>query len=199
MHPPHQPVSSGTVQAFRILGVPVRLHFTFVLLLVFLIVTDLGRVSSGAYALFLLGLFASVLLHEMAHAVVAGRFGVRTLEIVMYPIGGISRMERTLRPKEEMWVSLAGPFMNLTLAVGLLGLAGATHQSFPTKFADLINDIAQPSEAVVGRLGFANMLLALFNLLPAFPMDGGRALRAMLSYIRPEAEATRIAAWMGRR
>ncbi|HXP84921.1 MAG TPA: site-2 protease family protein [Bryobacteraceae bacterium] len=194
----HQPVTSGTIQAFRIWGVPVRLHFTFVLLLVFLLVTDLGRVSSGAYALFLLGLFASVLLHEMAHAAVGLRFGVRTVEIVMFPIGGISRLERSLKPKEELWISLAGPFMNLVLAGGLFGLAVATHQVFPTKFSDLINDLAQPSEAVVARLGFANLLLALFNLLPAFPMDGGRALRALLTYIRPEAEATRIAAWMGR-
>jgi Zn-dependent protease/predicted transcriptional regulator len=193
-----RPVTSGTIQAFRIWGVPVRLHFTFVLLLVFLLVTDLGRVSSGAYALFLLGLFASVLLHELAHAAVGLRFGVRTVEIVMFPIGGISRLERSLRPKEELWISLAGPFMNLLLAGGLFGLAVATHQAFPTRFSDLINDLAQPSEAVVARLGFANLLLALFNLLPAFPMDGGRALRALLSYIRPEAEATRIAAWMGR-
>jgi CBS domain-containing protein len=97
-----------------------------------------------------------------------------------------------------LWISLAGPFMNLLLAAALFGLAVATHQVFPSKFSDLINDLAQPSEAVVARLGFANLLLALFNLLPAFPMDGGRALRALLSYIRPEAEATRIAAWMGR-
>lgn len=193
-----RPVTSGTVQAFRVWGVPVRLHFTFVLLLVFLIVTDLGRVSSGAYALFLLGLFTSVLLHEMAHALVGMRFGVHTTEIVMYPIGGISRMERPLHPNEELWISLAGPFMNILLAAGLFALAVGTHQAFPSKFSDLINDLSQPSEAVVARLGFANLLLALFNLLPAFPMDGGRALRALLSYIRPEAEATRIAAWMGR-
>lgn len=191
-------MTSGTIQAFRVWGVPVRLHFTFVLLLVFLLVTDLGRVSSGAYALFLLGLFASVLLHELAHALVGQKFGVRTVEIVMFPIGGISRLERPLRPKEELWISLAGPFMNLVLAAGLFALAVGTHQAFPTKFSDLINDLAQPSEAVVARLGFANLLLALFNLLPAFPMDGGRAARALLSYIRPEAEATRIAAWMGR-
>jgi Zn-dependent protease len=167
-------------------------------LLVFLLVTDLGRVSSGAYALFLLGLFASVLLHEMAHALVGLRFGVRTLEIVMFPIGGISRLERSLQPKEEVWISLAGPFMNLVLAGGLFGIAVATHQAFPNKFSDLVNDLAQPSESVVARLGFANLLLALFNLLPAFPMDGGRTLRALLTYIRPEAEATRVAAWLGR-
>jgi len=175
------------------------LHFTFVLLLVFLLVTDLGRVSSGAYALFLLGLFASVLLHEMAHAAVAARFGVRTIEIVMFPIGGISRMERILKPKEELWISLAGPFMNLVLAAALFGFVANLHQNVPIhQFSDLVADLSQPSETVLPRLAFANLLLGLFNLLPAFPMDGGRALRALLTYIRPEGEATRIAAWMGR-
>src|SRR6478736_4463305 len=101
--------SAGTVKAFRIAGVPIRLHFTFVLLLAFLVVADLGRESSGAFALYLLGLLASVLLHELAHAGVAARVGVRTLEIVMFPIGGLSRLERRLRPVEELWVALAGP------------------------------------------------------------------------------------------
>jgi Zn-dependent protease len=194
-----QAVTSGTVQAFRMWGVPVRLHFTFLLLLVFLLVTDLGRVSSGAYALFLLGLFASVLLHELAHAAVGARFGVRTLEIVMFPIGGVSRLERMLQPKEELWISLAGPLMNLLLAGALFAVVVPLHQTVPIRqFSDLVADLAQPSETVLPRLAFANLLLGLFNLLPAFPMDGGRALRALLTYIRPEAEATRIAAWMGR-
>lgn len=195
----HQAVTSGTIHAFRLGGVPVRLHFTFLLLVAFLIVTDLGRVSSGAYALFLLGLFASVLLHELAHAAVSARLGVKTVEIVMFPIGGISRLERMLQPSEELWIALAGPLMNLLLAAALFGILLTTHQSVAIhRVADLVNDIAQPSESVLPRLAFANLLLGLFNLLPAFPMDGGRALRALLTYIRPEAEATRIAAWMGR-
>jgi Zn-dependent protease/CBS domain-containing protein len=188
--------TSGTVKGFRLLGVPVRLHFTFLILLIFLVVTVFGSHQSGAnYALFLLGLFASVLLHEMAHAFVASRFGVRTTEIVMFPIGGLSRMERTLRPTEELWISLAGPFMNLLIAAGLLSYLYNSHQPMPKGLADLLH----PTDlGALPLLAGGNLLLALFNLLPAFPMDGGRALRALLGYIRPEEEATRIAAWMGR-
>ena len=187
--------TAGTVGVFRLLGVPIRLHFTFILLLIFLVVTDLGHDSSGVFALFILGLFASVLLHEMAHALVAQRFGVRTSEIVMFPIGGLSRMERALRPTEELWISLAGPGMNLLLATLIFGYMAATHQGIHFKLDELVE---LRDSNVFPRLGFANIILAVFNLLPAFPMDGGRVLRALLSYLRPEEEATRMAAWMGR-
>jgi len=105
--------TAGTVRAFQFLGVPVRLHFTFILLLLFLIVTALGYDSTPVFAIFILGLFASVLLHEGAHAALAAAFKIRTVEIVMFPIGGLSRMERRLRPVEELWISVAGPLANL--------------------------------------------------------------------------------------
>ena len=96
--------TAGTLKGFSLFGVPVRLHFTFILLVIFLVVTDLGsRQSSASYAVFLLGLFASVLLHEIGHALVGKRLGVRTTEIIMFPIGGLSRMERMLSPTEELW------------------------------------------------------------------------------------------------
>jgi Zn-dependent protease len=166
------------------------------ILLIFLLVTVFGSRQSGTnYALFLLGLFASVLLHEMAHAFVGSWFGVRTTEIVMFPIGGLSRMERPLRPTEELWTSLAGPIMNLLVAGGLLGYLYHSGQAMPKGLSDLLH----PSDlGALPLLAGGNLLLALFNLLPAFPMDGGRALRALLGYIKPEEEATRIAAWMGR-
>jgi Zn-dependent protease/CBS domain-containing protein len=187
--------TAGTVKAFRLLGVPVRLHFTFILLLIFLLVYDLGQESSGSLALFILGLFASVLLHEMAHAAVARRFGVKTTEIVMFPIGGVARMERTPKPGAELWISIAGPLMNVLIAAGILGFMAATRQSMQFNLDELV----RPQDTnVLPRLAFANVLLAGFNLLPAFPMDGGRVLRALLSFIRPEEEATRLAAWMGR-
>jgi Zn-dependent protease len=189
--------TAGTVPAFRLLGVPIRLHFTFILLLIFLVVTDLGsKDESGAsYALFLLGLFASVLLHEMAHAIVAARFRVKTIEIVMFPIGGLARMERPLKPIEEFWTALAGPLMNVILSFGLFAYMRFTHQPLGIHLIDLIH----PTDAnVVARLAVGNLLLAAFNFMPAFPMDGGRILRALLSLVRPEDEATRIAAWMGR-
>jgi Zn-dependent protease/CBS domain-containing protein len=178
------------------LGVPVRLHFTFILLMVFLVVTDLGsREASASYAIFIIGLFTSVLLHELAHAYVGIRFGVRTSEIVMFPIGGLSRMERPLKPVEELWIAFAGPLVNILISAGLFGYMLYMHMAVPIKGSDLL----QPTDAnALARLAYGNLILAAFNLLPAFPMDGGRILRALLSYIRPEDEATRIAAWMGR-
>lgn len=189
-------VTAGTLKGFSLLGVPVRLHFTFILLVIFLVVTDLGsRQSSGSYVVFLLGLFASVLLHEIGHAFVGMRFGVRTTEIIMFPIGGLSRMERMLQPTEELWVSLAGPMVNILLSAAIFGYMVLQHEAVPINLSDLL----QPTDAnALARLAYGNLLLAGFNLLPAFPMDGGRALRALLSYIRPEDQATRLAAWMGR-
>jgi Zn-dependent protease/CBS domain-containing protein len=187
---------AGTVPAFRLFGVPVRFHFTFLLLLVFLIVTDLGSKGGGAsFALFILGLFASVLLHELAHALVGNRFNVKTIEIVMFPIGGVSRMERMLKPKEELWIAAAGPLTNLLLAAGIFALLRLTNATAAIRLKDVI----ELSDAnVLPRLAFGNLLLAGFNLIPAFPMDGGRILRALLSFIRTEEEATQMAAWMGR-
>lgn len=178
------------------LGVPIRLHFTFLLLLIFLVVIDLGAKESGAsYAIFLAGLLFSVLLHEMAHAWVASRFGVKTLEIVMFPIGGLARMERSLKPAEEFWIALSGPLVNVVISLSIFGYMRAMHLPLGIHLSDLTH----PSDGnVLARLAVGNMLLAAFNFLPAFPMDGGRILRALLSLIRPEDEATRIAAWMGR-
>lgn len=188
--------TAGTVRAFRLFGVPVRLHFTFILLVVFVAVSVLGSNQSNAsYAIFLLGGLVSVLLHELGHAAVAARFGIRTLEIVMFPIGGLSRMERSLKPAAEIWVSLAGPFVNILLAAGIFAYMISTREAAPVGLADLM----QPNgKSVLALLLYGNLLLAGFNLLPAFPMDGGRILRALLTYVRPEDEATRIAAWMGR-
>jgi Zn-dependent protease/CBS domain-containing protein len=177
-------------------GVPVRLHFTFLLLLIFLVVTDLGSgEASGTYALFILGLIGSVLLHEMAHALVGMRLGVHTTEIVMFPIGGLSRMERPLKPREELWITSAGPLVNILISAGLFAYLYNTHQSFGVKASDMLRPV---DVNVLARLAYGNLLLAGFNLLPAFPMDGGRILRALLSCVRPEDQATRIAAWMGR-
>ena len=129
------------------------------------------------------------------HAFVAAQLKVRTLEIVMFPIGGLSRLARRLTPKEEILVTLAGPLANLAIAGAFLGYMAAVHQPVTIGLRDLL----APSDANVWqRLAFANLLAAALNLLPAFPMDGGRVLRAFMSMVRPEEEATRVAAWMGR-
>jgi Zn-dependent protease/predicted transcriptional regulator len=188
--------TAGTIRFFSLFGTPFRLHFSFILLATVVVVKDLaGHQTTSTYTWFLVGMLISVLLHEVAHALVANQFKVRTLEVVMFPIGGLPRMERVLKPIEEIWISLSGPLMNAIIAAGLFTYLAATHQAAAIKPSDLI----EPSDVnLLGLIGFGNLLLVLMNLLPAFPMDGGRILRALLTYIYPEDEATRIAAWIGR-
>ena len=170
-----------------------RLHFTFILLLIFLLFVGVGERQSGAStAIYILALFASVLLHELGHTLAARHYGIRTLEIVMYPIGGVSRPERQPKPREELWISLAGPTVNLALALVLLGWMTAQHG-----FVALAQ-LREPTDAnLAERIAFGNLALWLFNLLPAYPMDGGRILRSVLALHRPVEEATRIASGAG--
>src|SRR5690349_13079894 len=117
---PNEKPISGTIGVIRIFGVPVRLHFTFLLLLVFLVFIGIGeKQSGGATALYVLALFASVLLHEIGHTLVARHYGIRTLEIVMFPIGGVSRPERMPKGRQELFISLAGPLVNALIAAVL--------------------------------------------------------------------------------
>ena len=178
----------------RILGVPVRLHFTFVLLLVFLLFIGVGGRQSGpSTVVYILALFASVLLHELGHALVARRYGIATVEIVMFPIGGVSRPERPPSVKEELWIALAGPMVNLLIAVGLMSWMAVQHGFVA------LEQLREPTDAnLVERIALGNLVLCVFNLLPAYPMDGGRILRSVLALRRPEEEATRIAAGAGR-
>jgi Zn-dependent protease len=186
--------ASGSVGSVRLLGVPIRLHFTFVLLLIGLVVIGLSsNQSPGNYTLFVLAVIASVLLHEFGHAFISSRYRIRTIEIVMYPIGGVARLERPPKPWEEFWIALTGPAVNLAIAAFIFALLYSEKR--PINLFALV----QPSDAnLADRIALANLILAGFNLLPAFPMDGGRMLRAILSRMKSEYEATRIATWSGR-
>jgi Zn-dependent protease len=180
--------------SIRLLGVPVRFHFTFVLLIVFLTVMGVGgKQSNLMYALYIVGLFASVILHELGHALVGRRYGVRTVEIVMFPIGGVARLEKNPKPSQELWIALAGPLVNLLIAGALFGYLYFANQLVA------IETLFDPSDSnLAERIAFGNLILAGFNLLPAFPMDGGRVLRAILARSQSEDEATRKAASAGR-
>src|SRR6202011_5212645 len=121
----------------------------------------------------------SVLLHEFGHAFVSSLYGIRTLEIVMYPIGGVARLERPAKPREEFWIALTGPVINLLIAGIIFGVLYLKSRSV-NLFA-----LAHPADGnVADRIVLGNLILAGFNLLPAFPMDGGRMLRAILSHIK---------------
>src|SRR5579872_4685866 len=118
--PQQQPIS-GTIGIGRFFGVPIRLHFTFLALLIFLVWIGIGEKQSGAdTAIYILALFVSVLLHEIGHTLVARHYGIRTIEIVMFPIGGVSRPERLPKGRQELFISLAGPLVNAVIAGGLI-------------------------------------------------------------------------------
>lgn len=177
----------------RVFGIDLRVHALFGLLLVWqagVAWTQSGTLSGVLTSVgFILALFLMIVLHELGHALVARKFGIRTADITLLPIGGIARLERIPeRPSEELLVALAGPLVNLALAAALaVGHAAAGLRVLP-------NGTEMP---FVTSLLYANAALAAFNLLPAFPMDGGRVLRAFLAIRGDRLRATRIAARVG--
>lgn len=183
--------SPGSLQLLKVAGIPIRVHFTFLFLVLWFAfyTANLGEPASMAMLLLLL-VFACVVLHELGHALVARRFGLETREIVLYPIGGVARLMGSPSGVAELVIAAAGPLVNLVLATILIFVMSALQISF-----DLEAEAA--SAALMSRLLFANLLLFGFNLLPAFPMDGGRILRAVLSLFVGEVEATRFAAMVG--
>ena len=141
---------------------------------------------------FILALFACVVLHEMGHAIAARRFGITTKDITLLPIGGLARLERMPEePKQELWIALAGPAVNVAIAAALYGWVTLTHQWEP------LSQLRIATGSFVERLLVANIWLVLFNLIPAFPMDGGRVLRALLASRMPYPKATQRAASVG--
>jgi stage IV sporulation protein FB len=185
--------SPWAIKVGRLAGIPVRIHLTFFLLLLWF-----GNVSASegegffGGVVFMLLLFACVVLHELGHALTARHWGVRTSEIVLYPFGGVARVDRMPSGRAELVIALAGPLVNLVLA-GMLGVALFVLRSHsPGTLEELIADAP-----VLWQLLWANLILFGFNLLPAFPMDGGRVLRAALSLVLGEARATQIAATVG--
>ncbi len=183
----------GSLFSISLLGVPVRFHFTFVLLAVFLVAIGLEGPSGAEAAIYVLALFSCILMHELGHALVARHYGIGTHEIVLFPIGGVARLERNPKPREELWIALAGPMVNLAIAAALIGGAAAMSGS-----VDWNSVFARKSGSLMGQIAAGNLLLALFNLLPAFPMDGGRILRSMLALRMGEDNATAVAARAGR-
>ena len=191
---PREAQFPGTLGSVEVFGIPVRFHFTFWLIVVWLIVIgSRGAQSAAGTTFYILSIFGSVLLHELGHALVALRFKIKTLEIVMLPIGGLARLERPPRAREEFWVAIAGPAVNLIIGGALMAVAWLGGRPLAPE-----TWMTQPSDAnLAERIGVANLFLAVFNLLPAFPMDGGRVLRSLLARWRPESEATRTAARIG--
>jgi Zn-dependent protease len=180
----------------RIAGVDVHLHFTFLLLLGWVALSHYFQRQNWQDALgglaFTLSLFAIVVLHELGHALTARRFGIRTRDITLLPIGGMARLERIPeKPKQELLVALAGPAVNVGLAAMLFGVLVVGAEMSAAREFKLVGG------HFLAKLMWVNVSLAVFNLLPAFPMDGGRVLRAVLAMRMDYVRATNIAASIG--
>ena len=176
----------------NLFGIRVRVHFTFILLLVWMAVLAPNLESNaGLLGLVVVGLLMSVVLHELGHALTARRYGIETREIVLTPIGGVARLDGYPRGLAELAIAAAGPLVNLALAVVLFfGLVAA---GLPPWGAGAVVDLPSALQWLL----FGNLCLFALNLLPAFPLDGGRILRSALSFLMGQERATRIATRLG--
>jgi Zn-dependent protease len=179
----------------RIAGTDLRVHATFLLLLTWAALTAYqqdGPEAAVDLTLFLVALFACIVLHEFGHILMARRFGVRTPDVILLPIGGVARLERIPdEPKQELLIAVAGPAVTLAIAGALLVVA-----SLLGLRPSLLDPVGGQQPFIV-RLMAVNVYLLLFNLLPVFPMDGGRVFRALLAQRLGLMRATRIAGGVG--
>ena len=184
-----------SLKVASISGIEVRIHLTFLLFLAWIWVSYYrvaGLAGAVQGVLFVLALFACVLLHEFGHAFAARGFGIATPDITLLPIGGVARLSRIPdQPWQEFVVAIAGPLVNVVIAGALIFVV---HRSAELQQLEYLEN---PRVELLSRLASVNVMLVLFNLIPAFPMDGGRILRALLAMTMPYARATQIAAWIG--
>lgn len=189
----------GSFKIGSVLGITVRVHWLFVALIVVLLAMSGGEgevVRRSELAIHLALLFGIVFLHELGHSLVARRYGIRIFDITFWPLGGMARMsEIPERPATEMWIAFAGPLVNFVLALVALPVAAwAFLQSAEPGAGAGLEALTRWSVTFVG----INLALGTFNLLPAFPMDGGRILRAFLGRKRDWVAATELAVKVGR-
>jgi Zn-dependent protease/predicted transcriptional regulator len=183
----------GSLRVARILGIDIYVHVTFWLLVGWIVLSDVLAGSGYRAALdgilMMCILFVIVVLHELGHAMAARRFGIRTERITLLPIGGVASMERIPDdPVQELVVAIAGPAVNIALAIIVLA---------PLLIQSRLSDLGDFGK-LLPALFWINVFLAVFNMLPAFPMDGGRVLRAFLSLHLDRVRATQIAAALGK-
>ena len=191
----------GSFKIGQALGIDVKVHWTFFLLLAFFAFIGYqgrgGLVGALVTIAFIVMLFISVLLHEFGHSLVAQRLGIKIRDITLLPIGGVSNMRTPPEnPSEEVKITLAGPLVNVVLAPIFIGVGfalGADPANLANPFVGGFSSVGQ----FFVYLGMINVVLAIFNLLPAFPMDGGRVLRGLLATRVGRVRATEIASVIG--
>lgn len=193
---------SWSFRIARVSGIDIRVHLTF-LLIVLWGAQEFGRRDGLRGALFgalmVCSLFTCVVLHELGHSLVAQRFGVRVREILLLPIGGVARLQREPeKPWQELLIAVAGPAVNVAIAIGLGVLVFV---AFPAGYlASGWNGARLPESSLrtlIAGLLYGNLILAVFNMIPALPMDGGRVLRAALAMVLGRPRATNIAGFVG--
>jgi Zn-dependent protease len=196
----------GSLRIAKIFGIPVQVHWSFTLLFLFVIYAE--RSQDGSWmevlmkSLFILALFTCVVLHEFGHALSALYYGVKTQDITILPIGGVARLNHLpKKPFQEFVVAIAGPAVNAVI-YSILALLLHFQYEFPLSPSLMMSinpqelDIPPLSKFLV-TLTQANLVLVIFNMIPAFPMDGGRVLRALLSMPLSRVKATKIAVFLG--
>ncbi len=181
----------------KISGIKISVHWTFLILIFWIVFSNMraGLKSDEIVwsVVFVLTIFVCVILHELGHALTAQRFKIKTREIIILPIGGLAQFESIPeKPKEELLVALAGPAVNVLIAALLFPFVSLTQD---LKELETLSRIG-PSNFLITLMNI-NLWLAIFNLIPAFPMDGGRVLRALLAFRLSHAKATAIAASVG--
>lgn len=189
----------GTFKLAKVAGIGLFIHWTFSLLIAFIIFinyrTGLNAVQILWSVVFVLCIFITVVMHEFGHALAAKNYGIQTKDITLLPIGGLARLDRMPeKPAEELIVAFAGPLVNIVLAIltGFFIKVPATAAAVAAQLSTGVN----ASNFFLHFL-IVNIVLAVFNLIPAFPMDGGRVLRALLAFKFKRHVATRIAARIG--
>jgi Zn-dependent protease len=185
----------SSLKIASVFGIAVRIHVTFLLYLAFVCFSSYQEAGlSGAIqgGLLILILFGCVLLHEFGHAFAARAFGIRTPDITLYVIGGVARLNRIPdKPWQELIVAVAGPLVNVVIAAVLFMVMHGTTQ------LEQVEQLESPGIELLTKVASLNLWLLLFNLIPAFPMDGGRVLRSLLAMFIPYFRATQIAARLG--
>lgn len=183
----------------RLAGINVYMHATFLLLILFIVIAYWAEGHSTAMAVggvvFVLAIFGCIVLHELGHALTARRYGIQTRDIILLPIGGVARLERMPDdPHQELLVALAGPAVNVLIAAAIYGVLAALGGTPSLKD---VEDVRWVGGNFLDKLMVVNLWLVGFNVLPAFPMDGGRVLRALLATRMEYTRATHVAAQIG--
>jgi Zn-dependent protease len=185
-----------SINAGRLFGIKFRIHVTFFLLLLYVFFSDIkeGFGQAGMSVLFVCAIFACVVIHELSHSLVARRFGREPKSITLLPIGGVAAIDMMpTRPSQEIAISIVGPATNIVIAILLALVGGSSMAAALNKSANLT-----ASQLFIVNLIVANIVLAVFNLIPALPMDGGRIFRSILALKFGFLRATLWAATIGK-